>query len=156
MSRNDELRFGENPTSLDMSRPRFDRNSSVKTSFNVGDLIPFYVDEVLPGDTFSVNTSKIVRLQTLITPMMDNLLLDFYFFFVPNRLVWSHWQEFMGENTQSAWIPSATYSVPQITSPASTGWAVGSLGDYLGLPIGVPGLSVNALPFRAYALICKT
>ena len=79
MSRNDELRFEENPTSLDMSRSRFDRNSSVKTSFNVGDLIPFYVDEVLPGDTFSVNTSKIVRLQTLITPMMDNLFLDFYF-----------------------------------------------------------------------------
>ena len=155
MSRNDELRFDENPTSLDMSRSRFDRNSSVKTSFNVGDLIPFYVDEVLPGDSFSVNTSKIVRLQTLITPMMDNLFLDFYFFFVPNRLVWSHWQEFMGENTQSAWIPSASYSVPQITSPASTGWTVGSLGDYLGLPIGVPGLSVNALPFRAYALICN-
>ena len=87
--------------------------------------------------------------------MMDNLFLDFYFFFVPNRLVWSHWQEFMGENTQSAWIPAASYSVPQITSPASTGWTVGSLGDYLGLPIGVPGLSVNALPFRAYALICN-
>ena len=155
MSRNDELRFDTNPTSLDMSRSRFDRNSSVKTSFNVGDLVPFYVDEVLPGDTFSVNTSKIVRLQTLITPMMDNLFLDFYFFFVPNRLVWSHWQEFMGENTQSAWIPSASYSVPQITSPASTGWTVGSLGDYLGLPIGVPNLSVNALPFRAYALICN-
>ena len=108
MSRNDELRFDENPTSLDMSRSRFQRNSSIKTSFNTGDLVPFFCDEVLPGDTFSVNTSKIVRLQTLITPMMDNLFLDFYFFFVPNRLVWSHWQEFMGENTQSAWIPSAS------------------------------------------------
>ena len=90
MSRNDELHFGENPVSLDMSRSRFERNSSIKTSFNVGDLIPFYVDEVLPGDSFSVNTSKIVRLQTLITPMMDNMYLDTYFFFVPNRLVWSH------------------------------------------------------------------
>lgn len=155
MSRNDELHFQTNPTSLDMSRSRFQRNSSIKTSFNAGDLVPFFCDEVLPGDSFSVNTSKIVRLQTLITPMMDNMYLDFYFFFVPNRLLWSHWQEFMGENTQSAWIPSASYSVPQITSPASTGWTVGSLGDYLGLPIGVPGLSVNALPFRAYALICN-
>lgn len=155
MSRNDELHFQTNPTSLDMSRSRFQRNSSIKTSFNAGDLVPFFCDEVLPGDSFSVNTSKIVRLQTLITPMMDNMYLDFYFFFVPNRLLWSHWQEFMGENTQSAWIPSASYSVPQITSPASTGWTVGTIGDYLGLPIGVPGLSVNALPFRAYALICN-
>lgn len=154
MSRNSESRFAINPTSIDISRSRFDRSSSVKTSFNVGNLIPFYVDEVLPGDTHQIDTSKVVRLQTLITPMMDNLYLDTYYFFVPNRLVWSHWKEFNGENTESAWIPSVDYAVPQITSPVG-GWSVGTIADYMGLPTGVENLSVSALPFRAYALICS-
>lgn len=152
-SRNEQSRFAVNPQ-VDIKRSRFDRSSSVKTSFNVGDLIPFYVDEVLPGDTFSVDTSKVVRLQTLITPMMDNLYLDTYYFFVPNRLVWDHWKEFMGENTTSAWYPEVEYSVPQLLSPAG-GWSVGTIADYFGIPTGVPNLSVNALPFRAYALICN-
>uniref|UniRef100_A0AAU8B6L7 Major capsid protein n=1 Tax=Dulem virus 123 TaxID=3145600 RepID=A0AAU8B6L7_9VIRU len=153
MNRNVESHFAMNPTNIDISRSRFDRSSSIKLSFNVGDVIPFYVDEVLPGDTFNVDTSKVVRMPTLITPMMDNLYLDTYFFFVPNRLVWSHWKEFNGENTQSAWIPTTEYEVPQITSPATTGWTVGTIADYMGIPTGVPNLSVNALPLRAYALI---
>lgn len=152
MSRNAETRFASNPTNIDIPRSKFERNSSVKTSFNVGDIVPFYVDEVLPGDTFQIRTSKVVRLQTLITPIMDNLYLDTYYFFVPNRLVWSHWREFNGENTQSAWIPSVEYEVPQLTAPAG-GWSVGTIADYMGVPTGVEGLSVNALPFRAYALI---
>ena len=135
-------------------RSTFNRSSSHKTTFNVGDIIPFYIDEVLPGDTFSVNTSRVVRLPSLITPVMDDLFLDSYYFFVPNRLVWEHWQEFCGENSDSAWIPEVTYAVPQLTSPASTGWETGTLADYFGVPVGVAGLSVNALPFRAYALIC--
>lgn len=154
MHRNAESRFAVNPTNIDMSRSRFDRDSVVKLSFNEGSLIPFYVDEVLPGDTFSIDVSKVVRLQTLITPLMDNLFLDTYWFFVPNRLVWDHWREFMGENTQSAWIPSTEYSIPQITAPAG-GWKVGTLADYLGIPTGVANLSVSHLPFRAYALICN-
>lgn len=153
MSRNTNSHFALNPTRIDMSRSTFPRNSSVKTSFNVGDIIPFYVDEVLPGDTFDVATSKVVRMPSLITPIMDNIYLDTYFFFVPNRLVWSHWREFNGENTQSAWIPQVQYEVPQITSPAETGWTVGTIADYMGIPTGVPNLSCNALPFRAYALI---
>lgn len=153
MSRNTNSHFALNPTRIDMSRSTFPRNSSVKTSFNVGDIVPFYVDEVLPGDTFDVATSKVVRMPSLITPIMDNIYLDTYFFFVPNRLVWSHWREFNGENTQSAWIPEVQYEVPQITSPAETGWAVGTIADYMGIPTGVPNLSCNALPFRAYALI---
>lgn len=154
MTRNTESRFALNPTRLDMSRSRFDRSSSYKTTFNVGDLIPFYVDEVLPGDTFTIDTSKVVRMQTLLTPVMDNIYLDTYFFFVPNRIVWEHWRELMGENTQSAWIPQIEYSVPQITAPAE-GWNVGTIADYMGIPTGVPNLSVNAMPFRAYALICN-
>lgn len=154
MSRNAESRFAVNPTHLDISRSRFPLHSSVKTSFNVGQIVPFYVLEVLPGDSFDVQTSKVVRLQTLLTPMMDNLYLDTYYFFVPNRLVWNHWRELMGENTQSAWIPEVEYEVPQLVAPEG-GFAVGTIADYMGLPIGVEGLSVNALPFRALALICN-
>lgn len=154
MTRNTNSRFALNPTRLDMSRSRFDRSSSYKTTFNVGDLIPFYVDEVLPGDTFSIDTSKVVRMQTLLTPVMDNIYLDTYFFFVPNRLTWEHWREMMGENTQSAWLPTVEYTVPQLKSPES-GWNVGTIADYMGIPTGVGGLSVNAMPFRAYALICN-
>uniref|UniRef100_A0AAU8AZP3 Major capsid protein n=1 Tax=Dulem virus 174 TaxID=3145651 RepID=A0AAU8AZP3_9VIRU len=152
MNRNVESHFALNPTSIDIGRSTFDRSHSLKTSFNVGNVVPFYVDEVLPGDTFDVSTSKVLRLQSLITPIMDNIYLDTYFFFVPNRLVWSHWREFNGENTQSAWLPTTEYEVPQITSP-SGGWQVGSIADYFCIPTGVSGLSINALPFRAYALI---
>lgn len=152
MSRNAESHFAVNPTRIDMSRSRFDRSSSYKTTFNVGQIIPFYVDEVLPGDTFSIDTSKVVRMQTLLTPVMDDIFLDTYYFFVPNRLTWSHWKQFMGENTESAWIPSVEYEVPQLTAPEG-GWNIGTIADYMGIPTGVSGLSVSALPFRAYALI---
>jgi hypothetical protein len=152
MNRNTESHFSLSPH-VDISRSRFDRSASLKTSFNAGDVVPFFLDEVLPGDTFSVDTSKVVRMQTLLTPMMDNVYLDTYYFFVPNRLVWDHWKEFCGENTESAWIPQTEYTMPQITSPAGQGWSVGTLADYFGIPTGVAGLSVSALPFRAYALI---
>lgn len=152
MNRNTDTRFAMNPTRLDIGRSRFDRSCSVKTSFNVGDIIPFYVDEVLPGDTFKVKTSKVVRLQTMLTPIMDNIYLDTYYFFVPNRLVWEHWKQLNGENTESAWIPTVEYEVPQITAPDG-GWNVGTIADYMGVPTGVSNLSVNAMPFRAYALI---
>ena len=146
--------FARNPTRIDRSRSRFNRSSSYKTTFNVGDLVPFYVDEVLPGDTFTVDSSRVVRMQTLLTPMMDNIYLDTYYFFVPNRLTWQHWRELMGENSQSAWIPEVEYSVPQVTAPEG-GWQVGTIADYMGIPTGVSNLSVSALPFRAYALICN-
>jgi len=152
VNRNVESHFALNPTRLDLNRSRFDRSSSVKLSFNVGDVVPFYVDEVLPGDSFQIRTSKVVRMQTLLTPLMDNIYLDTYFFFVPNRLTWEHWKQFNGENTESAWIPQTEYQVPQLTAPAA-GWSVGTIADYMGIPTGVENLSVNALPFRAYALI---
>lgn len=154
MNRNTNTHFALNPTRLDMSRSTFNRDHSVKTSFNVGDIVPFFVEEVLPGDTFDITTSKVVRMPSLLTPIMDNLYLDTYYFFVPNRLCWTHWRELMGENTQSAWIPTVEYQVPQITSPAG-GWSIGTIADYFGIPTGIANLSVNALPFRAYALICN-
>lgn len=152
MNRNTESHFSQLPQ-VGVSRSTFDRSHSIKTSFNVGDLIPFYVDEVLPGDTFKVKTNKVVRLQTLLTPVMDNIYLDTYYFFVPNRLCWEHWKQLMGENTESAWLPVTEYSVPQVEAP-SGGWNVGTIADYMGIPVGVDNLSVNAMQFRAYALIC--
>lgn len=153
MSRNLQSRFALNPTNIDMSRSKFPRHSSVKFSFNVGDVVPFYVDEVLPGDTFNVKTSKVVRMQSLLTPIMDNIYLDYYFFFVPNRIVWDHWRELNGENRESAWAQTTEYEVPQVTAPEG-GWNVGTIADYMGIPTGVSGISVNAMPFRAYAMIC--
>lgn len=153
MSRNQQSRFALNPTNIDMSRSKFPRHSSVKFSFNVGDVVPFYVDEVLPGDTFNVKTSKVVRMQSLLTPIMDNIYLDYYFFFVPNRIVWDHWRELNGENRESAWAQTTEYEVPQVTAPAG-GWSVGTIADYMGIPTGVANISVNAMPFRAYAMIC--
>ncbi len=149
--RNANGRFSEVP-SANIKRSSFDRSFSHKTSFNVGELVPIFVDEVLPGDTFSVDTSKVVRLQTPITPVMDNLFLDTYFFFVPARLCWEHWKEFMGENSTSAWVSDITYTIPQTTAPAG-GWQIGTIADYMGIPTGVSGISVNSLPFRAYTLI---
>lgn len=155
MSRNANSHFAVNPTNIDIQRSKFARPSSYKTTFNVGDLIPFYVDaDVLPGDTYQIDTSKVIRMQTLLTPMMDNIYLDTYFFFVPHRLVWEHWKEFMGENSDSAWIPEIDYTIPQLSSPEG-GWNVGTIADYMGIPTGVDGFSVNALPFRAYSLVCN-
>lgn len=151
MSRNTESHFATLPK-VDISRSTFDRSASLKTSFNVGQIVPFFIDEVLPGDTFDIKTSKVVRMPSLITPIMDNIYLDTYYFFVPNRLVWSHWKEFNGENTESAWIPKTEYEIPQLTAPDG-GWSVGTIADYFGIPTGVANLSVSALPFRAYALI---
>lgn len=155
MSRNANSHFAVNPTNIDIQRSKFRRPSSLKTTFNVGDIVPIYVDsDVLPGDTYQIDTSKVVRMQTLLTPMMDNLYLDTYFFFIPHRLVWSHWKEFMGENTESAWLPETEYTIPQISAPEG-GWDVGTIADYMGIPTGVDGFGVNALPIRAYALVCN-
>ncbi len=151
--RNIDSRFAVNPQ-ITIDRSKFNRDSSVKTSFNVGDLVVFYLDEVLPGDTFQVRTSLVARLQPLVTAPMDNLYLDTYYFFVPNRLVWEHWRELNGENTDSAWLPQTEYQVPQITAPVG-GWNIGTIADYFGIPTGVENLSVSALPFRAYSLICN-
>lgn len=151
MNRNSEYNFAKNPQ-VGVSRSRFQRNSDNKTTFNTGDLIPIYLDEVLPGDTHQIDVACVMRMATPIFPVMDNAFCDFYFFFVPNRLLWEHWKEFMGENKETAWTPKTEYSVPQVTAPTG-GWEEGTLADYLGLPTKVDGISVSALPGRAYGLI---
>lgn len=157
MLRNVESHFSQLPQA-NIQRSIFDRSCSYKTSLNAGDLVPFFVDEVLPGDTFDITTAKVVRSQTLLTPLMDNIYLDTFYFFVPNRLVWDHWKEFCGENTAGAWAPSQEYTIPTIAAPQG-GFASGTIADYMGLPVGVnwkasDPLAPSALPFRAYALIC--
>lgn len=152
MSRNQNSMFSMLP-SVNIKRSRFKRPQSIKFTGNTGVLIPFYVDEVLPGDTHQIKTNKVVRLQTPITPFMDQLYLDTYYFFVPNRLVWNHWKEFNGENSVSPWLPNVSYSVPQIVPGDNNNVVLsGSAPDYMGIPINV-GLSFNALPLRAYYLI---
>ena len=152
MNRNTEAHFAQVPT-IDISRSKFDRSFNHKTTFNAGDIIPFFCTDVLPGDTMKMNTSHIVRMMTPITPVMDNANMDTYFFFVPNRLIWEHWQEFMGENKTAPWTQQVQYSEPQIQAPASTGWTKGSLADYFGYPTGIASYKASALPFRAYCQI---
>lgn len=149
---NSQSRFAVNPTNLDIRRSRFDRSTQHKTTFNAGDLIPIFVDEYLPGDTFSLDTALVCRMSTLIHPVMDNAYLDLFFFSVPYRLVWEHWEEFMGANKTTAWEQTVDYAIPQIKAP-SGGWNSGTVADYMGIPINVSNLSVSALPFRAYSLI---
>ena len=147
--------------SVNISRSRFARKSQHKTSFNLGQIIPIYCDEVLPGDTRSIDMASLVRMSTPIAPIMDNIYMDYFAFFVPNRLVWSHWKEFMGENNTSAGIPSQSYSIPYVSKSnmSSINPAVGSYWDYFGLPVlsgsssVFASLKVSALPFRGLALI---
>lgn len=152
MNRNSQAHFATTPT-VDISRSKFDRSFTHKTTFNAGDLIPFYVDStILPGDTVKMNTAMVVRMMTPITPVMDNAEIDTYFFFCPYRLVWDHWNEFMGENKTAPWAQTVEYEIPQVVAPTG-GWTKGSLADYMGIPTEVDGFKASALPFRAYSLI---
>lgn len=139
----------------EIPRSSFDTQYAHKTTFDGGYLVPIYCDEVLPGDMHNVKATMFARLATPLFPVMDNLHLDTFFFFVPNRLVWSNWVKFMGEQANPS--DSISYVVPQITSPAG-GYAVGSLFDHFGLPTagqitGSNTVTHNALPLRAYNLI---
>lgn len=153
MNRNTEAHFSKLPN-VEIQRSLFDRSTQNKLSFNIGKLIPIFADEYLPGDTFTLDTSIVIRTTSaFIKPVMDNLYADIYYFSVPNRLVWNHWKEFMGENTSGPWTQQTEYTIPQITSPSETGWAIGTIADYFSIPTGVPNLSISQLFFRAYGLI---
>ena len=139
----------------DIPRSKFDCQFTHKTTFDAGYLVPIYVDEVLPGDTFNLNMTAFARTATPLYPVMDNLVMDSFFFFVPNRLIWSNWQKFMGQQTNPG--DSISYVVPQHFSPLG-GYPVGSLQDYMGLPtVGQVNSSYNvshcAFWLRAYNLI---
>ena len=139
-----------------MERPRskFDRSHQLLTTINEGDLVPIYCDEVLPGDTAKVRLNGLVRMSTPIYPIMDNCYMDTYFFFVPSRLLWEHWENMFGENDTNYWAEKTEYSTPTCTIGGKSGLNNGSIGDYFGLPTGVKNaIKVNALPARAYAMI---
>ena len=141
--------FGVNQAP-NIQRSSFDRSHGHKTAFDASYLVPFYIDEALPGDTFNLSASVFARLATPIVPIMDNMFLETFFFAVPNRLLWSNWRKFMGEQTNPG--DSVDYLVPEIVAPAG-GFPVGSVFDYMGIPTGIADLHVSSLPLRAYNLI---
>ena len=170
--RNEIHSFAATP-SANIPRSRFDMPCNVKFTGNTGKLIPFYVAEVLPGDTFDVSTSIVTMLQTLIHTFMDNIYLDKYYFFVPNRLVWDNWKHFMGEPNK-AWVADREWSVPILSLSWNQNEYEGSttsekianfltvsfkdsIVDYMGIGInpntGVGLVNINALPIRAYCKI---
>lgn len=160
MRRNNEAHFNQVPN-LEITRSRFKRDQDIKLTFDAGQLIPFYVDEVLPGDTFSIDNVGLVRMSTPIFPVMDNCYLDYYYFFCPNRILWEHWKEFMGEITDEPWVQQTEYTVPQLKIKGGTEEnkfpMENSILDYMGVPTKVIGktgeLDINALPIRAYVKI---
>lgn len=146
-------RFSDAPA-MYMKRTKFDRSHVYKTTFNSGRLIPVFVDEVLPGDTTRMSVNYFARLATPIKPIMDNIYLDWFFFFVPNRLVWEHWQNFCFEQEDPD--DSTDYVIPTISATGnSDNTYIGSLWDYFGLPVNTSGnlSSISALPFRGVYLI---
>jgi Capsid protein (F protein) len=139
----------------EIPRSSFNIQTAHKTTFDAGYLVPIYVDEVLPGDTFNLSMTAFTRLATPLYPTMDNLFLDSFFFFVPNRLIWSNWQKFMGQQDNPG--DSTSYVVPTTNTPTG-GYAVGSIFDYMGLPtvgqVNATNYVVHsALHLRAYNLI---
>lgn len=162
MNRNNERHFNSVPQTH-VSRTRFKRDQNILTTFDAGKLIPFYVDEVLPGDTFSIDTAAIIRMTTPKYPVMDDAYIDFYYFYCPNRILWDNFKTFMGEADDKPWTPSKSYRVPDICiggeEEKNNGPKEGSILDYMGIPTKVTKKEerkkfyINALPIRGYVKI---
>jgi len=139
------------------TRTRFNRDQTILTTFDSGKLIPFFVDEVLPGDTFQVDTTAIIRMSTPKYPVMDDAFIDFYYFYTPNRILWDKFKNFMGEAEETPWMPTIAYKVPQIKINGTTEKPAPnekSILDYMGVPTKInKPFTVNALPIRAYVKI---
>ena len=156
MNRNNERHFLQIPE-MHASRTRFNRDQTILTTFDAGKLIPFFVDEVLPGDTFQVDTTAIIRMTTPKYPVMDDAFIDFYYFYTPDRILWDNFKRFMGEVEETPWMPTKAYAVPQIkingtnVKPAPD---ERSILDYMGVPTKIKKpFTINALPIRAYVKI---
>jgi hypothetical protein len=156
MNRNNERHFLQIPE-MKASRTRFNRDQTILTTFDSGKLIPFFVDEVLPGDTFQVDTSAIIRMTTPKYPVMDDAFIDFYYFYCPNRILWDNFKYFMGEVEDKPWMPTKAYSVPQIRVEGNESKPKPSektILDYMGVPTKIKKtFEINALPIRAYVKI---
>lgn len=156
MNRNNERHFNQVPE-MKASRTRFNRDQTILTTFDSGKLIPFYVDEVLPGDTFNVDTSAIIRMTTPKYPVMDDAFIDFYYFYCPNRILWDNFKYFMGEVEGTPWRPTKEYKVPEMeiggTADDPKPYEK-SILDYMGVPTKIKKkFTINALPIRAYVKI---
>ncbi len=147
--RRTEHTFSQVPKAT-IPRSSFNRSHTHKTTFDAGLLIPIYVDEALPGDTFNLNMTAFTRLATPIFPIMDNLTLDIFFFFIPNRLVWTNWQKFCGEQKNPG--DSTDFTIPQVDGGVA-GFSEMETFDYMGIPPKKPNLKVSALPPRSYILV---
>ena len=156
MNRNNERHFNQIPE-MKASRTRFNRDQTILTTFDSGKLIPFYVDEVLQGYTFNVNTAAIIRMTTPKYPVFDDAFIDFYYFYCPNRILWDDFKQFMGEIENTPWMPAKNYTVPQIVVKGTAAEGLpkeNSILDYMGVPTKVKAtFSINALPIRAYVMI---
>lgn len=140
-------KFSEVPRA-NIPRSVFDRSFGYKTTLDAGWLVPFLVDDVLPGDTYAVDVNAFARLATPLKPIMDNMFMETFFFFIPNRLVWDNWQKFQGEQKNPG--DSTSFLVPIMGAHVPT---VGSLSDYMGLPARGAAVTANALAFRCYNLV---
>lgn len=153
-NRNSQHSFAQTP-SVKMARSQFDRSFAIKDTFNFDYLIPIFVDEILPGDTCNLQTSVFARLATQKVPIMDNMMVDYFFFFVPNRLLWNNWEKFNGAQTNPG--DSTSYVLPSLDAFPAGGPEVNSIFDKFGLPTDVAGAWTlgNTLPLRAYNLIWR-
>ncbi|WNK13302.1 MAG: major capsid protein [Microvirus sp.] len=150
MNRNKMTHVFSQVPAAQIPRASFDRSHGHKTTFDAGYLIPVFVDEALPGDTFNLSMTGFGRLATPIFPIMDNVYLDSFFFAVPIRLVWDNWQKFNGEQKNPG--DSTDFTIPQVPAPLG-GWPLGSISDFMGIPTGVQGITTSAFWHRAYNLI---
>ena len=149
-SRHNQHDFAKVPA-VHTPRSNFDRSFAAKDTMNFDRLVPFFCEEVLPGDSMNLNVDLFARLSTQIKPLMDNLYMDFHFFFVPNRLVWENWEKFNGAQDNPG--DSTDFLVPQVESGVGTPFGVDSIADHFGINPFVNNAKVNALPFRMYNLI---
>lgn len=146
-----QSRFATLPADVNAPRSSWSFEHRHTTSFNAAELVPILMYPVIAGDTIKCNIRSFIRMSTPIHPVMDDCYADLFSFFVPHRLVWTHFEEFMGANNSAPWVESVEYTIPQVQAP-SGGWAPGTIADYLGIPLGKQ-MEINALPFRSIAQI---
>ena len=145
-SRNNQHSFAQTPN-MNISRSQFDRSFAVKDTMDFDELTPVFIDEILPGDTCNLSTKVFARLATQTVPVMDNMYIDYFFFFVPNRLVWNNWEKFNGAQDDPG--DSTDFLIPSMTINDGTGFQVGEIFDHFGLPTDVDDIEINVLPSRS-------
>ena len=149
-NRNSQHSFAQIPN-VNIQRSTFNRSFAAKDTIDFDYLNPCFVDEILPGDTVNLNVKSFVRLAPQVVPLLDNMYMDFHFFFVPSRLIWEHWEQFNGAQFNPG--DSTDYLIPTVSPAPGSAFDVGSIYDKMGIPTGVNDVEINSLPLRAYNLI---